>query len=36
MTVIDYIGLAAAIGIYSYCLIWLCRLIVNLSPRDEE
>lgn len=33
---LDYIGLAAAVGLYTVCLLWLCRLIVNLTPRDEE
>ena len=36
MTGIDYIGAAAAIGLYSYCLIWLCRAISDLTRPDED
>ena len=36
MTAVDYIGLAAALGIYSYVLIWICRLISDLTRPDED
>ena len=36
MTTIDYVGIVAALGIYSYALVWLCRTIGDLARTDEE
>ena len=33
---IDYLGLVAALGLYSYALVWLCRLISDLTRPDED
>lgn len=33
---LDYIGIAAALGAYSYGLVWLCRLISDLRRPDDD
>ena len=36
MTIIDYLGLATALGVYGSCAFWVGGLISDLTRPDED